>query len=156
MANTILDLIGTRATFTCTLGALASSTAGVGRQTTRIDNSTTRAPRALVFVKVTVGTSPTANKSIYVYLWRYDGTNSDDNAGASDAAHTVVNTPLLGVINVPATTSDTAYYGVFDTGPLGPLGTGWGLTIVHDTGVNLNATGGNHVLAYQTVIPEVQ
>jgi len=156
MANTILDKFGTATAMTITLASLASSAAGVGRQSTTIDNSTVRAPRALVFVKVTVGTTPTANTLVRIYLIRSDGTITDDGAGASDAALTVINSPLLGTILVPAATSDTAYYGVFDTYDVGPLGPTWGVAVVQNTAVNLNATGGNHAIRYLTDIPEIQ
>ena len=32
----------------------------------------------------------------------------------------------------------------------------WGIGIVHDTGVNLDSTGGNHYLYWVGVYPEVQ
>lgn len=143
---------------TITVASLATSTAGVGRQSDMVDNSTNRYLSALVYLKITVGTSPTANTPIYVYLIRSnaDGTPiRDDAAGASDAGLTVKNAPLLGVITCTATTSDVAYYGIFDTSVMGPLGPSWGIAIVHSTGVNLNATGGNHTVNFIGVTKDV-
>lgn len=157
MANAVKQALGTETAFTITLASLATSAVGVGRQATLVDNSTNLFFGAKVFVKVTVGTSPTANTSIYVYFIGSNATPSisTDGAGASDAAWTAVNARLLGVISVPATTSDTAYYGVFDTAAFGPLPTKWAVGIVHDTAVNLNSTGGNHSVTYQGYNPNI-
>lgn len=157
MANEIKDKFSTDAAMTITLASLASSTAGVGRQTDIVDNSTTRYGRLIIYVKITVGTTPTANRTIKVFAIRSDadGTTKhrSDGAGSSNAALTVKNAVLLGIIFVDAATSDTAYYGefVFDT-----PGPEWGIAITHDTGVNLNATGSNHWVRYIGVNPEVQ
>ena len=153
----ILTVPGTLTAMTITLASLATSAAGVGRQSTLVDNTSVKAPAALVYCKVTTGTTPTANTSILVYLIRYDNSAfGDDGCGTSDAALTIINAQLLGSILNPATTSNTAYYGVFDTAPFGPLGPKWGVAIVHNTGVNLNSTGGNHVIEYIAYNPQVQ
>lgn len=148
-AQTIKESFGTVTALTITLASLATSTAGVGRQSTLVDNTSDLFTSALIYAKITVGTSPTANTPIYLYLVRYDNSAiADDIAGTSDAALTVKNASLLGIINCTATTSDQAYQAVFDTSALGPLGPKWGIAVVHSTGVNLNATGGNHVINY--------
>jgi hypothetical protein len=133
------------ANFTITLASLASSTTGVGRQTTLVDNTTNKYLAAQVELKITMGTTPTANTLVYVYLIRYDNTAiADDGAGASDAGWTQINAPLLGTILCSAATSNVAYYGVFNTGFLGELGPKWGIGIVNSTGAALNSTEGNH------------
>lgn len=144
---TIKDIYGTDTALTLTLASLANSAAGVGRQSTLVDNTTNAFLSALIFLKIKVGTSPTANTPIYVYLLRSNNDDpiADDNAGASDAGLTVINAPLLGVINCNATTTGAVYYGVFDTTPLGPLGPKWGIAVVNNTGVALDATEANHV-----------
>jgi hypothetical protein len=157
MANAILNALGSRTSFTITLASLASSTTGVGRQATLVDNTTTKAAAALVYLKITTGTTPTINKNVYVYLLRYDNSAiGDDSVGASDAAWTRVNAQLLGTIFVNSASSNIAYYGVFDTAFLGVLGPKWAIGIVHDTAVNLNSTEGNHLYAYIPYNPEVQ
>lgn len=152
MPNVVQAEHGTPTAMTITLASLASSTSGVGRQSTLIDNTDT-AQMVHVYVQVTVGTNPTADTNIYVYLIKGDGTHRSDGAGASDAGLTVVNARLLGVIRVTAATSDTAYYGEFIVRNPGPE---WGIAIVHDTGVNLNATGSNHAVRYTTEDQEIQ
>lgn len=152
MANEIKQKFGTPAALTMTIAALASSTAGVGRQSTTVDNSTTRYQKLVIMAKVTTGTSPTTAKSIKLYLIRSDGTYYTDGAGASDAALTVVNAQLIAAVATIAT-NDKPYYleaTIYDPPDE------WGVAIVHDTGVNLNSTGGNHYVRYVGMNPEVQ
>lgn len=143
------DTYATAAALTITLASLASSSVGVGRQSTLITSNT--ASSALITVKFTVGTTPTANSLIYVYLLRGDGTITDDNAGSSDAGITIINAPILGTILCPAATSNTAYYGVFDTKFLGSLATTFGIAIVNSTGATANVTGGNFAAQYTLI-----
>lgn len=131
------DTYGTATSFTITFASLANSTAGVGRQSTLITGNT--APSALIQVTTTMGTSPTANSLLYVYLIRGDGSTNDDNAGSSDAGITIVNAPLLGTILVSAATSNAVYYGLFDTKFLGSLGPTFGIAIVNSSGATLNS-----------------
>lgn len=145
------DLYSSPSALTITLASLAHSVAGVGRQSAIVDNTLNLYQSALVSVKITVGTTPTINTPIYIYLIRDNNDLTpirDDGAGVSDAAITIVNASLLGVIIVPATTSDTAYYSIFDTSQLGPLGPKWGIAVVNGSGVSLNATAGNHVVSF--------
>lgn len=153
---TIKETFASATSMTITLASLASSTSGVGRQSTLVDNTTNLYLSAIVYLKVTVGTTPTANTPIYVYLIRYDNSAiADDGAGTTDAGLTVVNSPLLGTIVCTATTSNTAYYGVFDTSSFGSLGPKWGIAVVNSTAVALNATGGNHVVNFIGVTKSV-
>lgn len=143
-----LDMI-TRATFTITLASLANAAA---RQSTLISNSSNY-PAALIFLKITSGASgPTAGTVYEVYLLRSDGTTADDGAGASDAAITIENAPLLGTIVVTNSTAK-AFYGVFDTAPLGPLGDTWGIAVKNSTGQALSTTEGDHVKGYMYYVP---
>lgn len=140
------------AVFTITLASLASAAA---RQATLLSNTTER-PAALIFVKLTSGGSaPTAGQLYEVYLIRGDGAIADDNAGASDAAITIENAPLLGTIVVTATTAK-AFYGVFDTAPLGALGLSWGIAIKNNTSNAISSTAGDHRVSYQYYEPEIQ
>ena len=155
MPNEVKELFSSVSNFTITLASLASSTAGVGRQSTMIDNTTTRAGRVFVFVKIKQGTSPTSARGVYIYGIRGDATNRDDAAGASDAALTVLNCPLIGVLANKASgaaTGDVVQgWFVFDN-----PGREFGIAIVHDTGVNLDSTEGNHAYKYMLDNPEVQ
>lgn len=139
---------GSSTAMTCTLASLATSTAGVGRQTTLIDNTSNLFKRIHVYWKITTGTSPTVNKGIYLYLIKADKVSSantiTDGGGASDAAITIVSAQQVAG-TVTSATSNQAYQGDFVINAPGPC---WGLAIVHDTAVNLNSTGGNHLIYY--------
>jgi len=152
MANEIRTKDIARAGFTLTLASLAN---GSARQSTLVSNSNDY-PAALVNVKITSGgAAPTAGTVYEVYLLRSDGTVADDNAGASDAAITIENAPLLGTIVVTATTAK-AFFGVFDTSPLGPLGPTWGIAIKNSSGNALSSTEADHAYGYTYYVPEVQ
>jgi len=153
MANDILAEFGGNTNLTLTLASLASSTAGVGRQSTIVDNSTTRYQIIHLFMKITTGTTPTANRNFYIYLIKSNGTLRSDGAGASDAAITRLNARLLGAIAMNSATSNVAYYGEFI---IRNPGKEWGIIVVHDTGVNLNSTEGNHGYSWYGENPEIQ
>lgn len=158
MASEVKEKFSGSAALTITLASLASSVVGVGRQSTMVDNSSDRFGRITLYVRVRVGTSPTAARSIRVYLIRSDkiasGTiHRSDNAGASDAGLTVKNATLVGVLYVDAATSDLDYYAEIVVDAPGPE---WGVAIVQDTGVNLNSTGTNHWVRFVGSNPENQ
>lgn len=156
MASEIMAKFGTATAMTITLASLTSSTAGVGRQGTLIDNSTTKFQKVHLYVKVTTGTSPTTLKGIYVYLLKANKVSSPevitDGAGASDAGLTVVSAQQIAGAIVDAT-SNKAYQ--FDCVIHNP-GPSWGIAIVHDTAVALHATGGNHAIWFVGENPEAQ
>ena len=153
MANEIRTKPIAEATFAITLTALANNAA---RQSTLIANGS-QYPAALVSVKLTshATVAPTAGAVFEVYLLRDVGTLADDAAGASDAAITLENAPLLGTIVVTATAAK-AFYGIFDTSPLGPLGATWGIAIKNASGQSLHVTEANHACYYVYYVPEVQ
>jgi len=155
MANEIKDKFTSSAALTITIASLASSTAGVGRQSTIVDNSTTRYQKIKVFAQIKLGTSPSANTAVYLYALRGDQNGyRTDNAGASDAALTVLNAPLLGIMRAKSSPSTgDVLYGDFDM--ITP-GLEWGVCIVQDTGAALDATAGSHFIHWIGVDPEVQ
>ena len=61
------DTLGTLTEFDITLGSLASSTAGVGRQSALIEN-TGGEREVRIYIKLKLGTSPTSARAAYVYL----------------------------------------------------------------------------------------
>ena len=154
MANEIKAKHGAPVAMTITLASLATSTVGVGRQSTLVDNES-NAQLVHVYFKVTTGTSPTANKSINFFLLKRDDhaspNTATDNAGASDSGLTVVTADMVYSV-ATSSTSDVAYRGSFVIANPGPS---WGIAVVHDTGVNLNSTGGNHTLHYVVENPEI-
>lgn len=154
MANEIKEKFSTSAGFTITLASLASSTVGVGRQSTLIDNSTTRYRKVIVYLKIKQGTSPAGSRFVYVYGIRGDGTIRSDGAGASDAAFTRLNAVELGVlINKSSPATGDVLTGEFVFENPGPE---WGIAIVHDTNAHLDSTEGNHDYNWVGVNPEVQ
>jgi hypothetical protein len=156
MANEIKAKFGASTALTITLASLPSSTSGAGQQSTLISNTTDKWQRVHVFFRVTTGTTPTVNKSIRFFLIKGDDPAASnirtDNAGATDAALTVVTADQMYAVAVSAT-SNVAYRGSFVIDNPGPE---WGIAVVHDTAVNLNSTGTNHVLRYVGENPEIQ
>lgn len=154
MPTEIKDKFGSSTALTITLASLSNTSA---RQSTIVDNTTDRFARVIVYAKIKQGTSPTGNRTVTAYLIRDDnnGTNHrTDGAGASDAAITIQNATLIGVMNnksSPAT--GDVLYGEFVIDNPGPK---WGIAIQNDTGVNLDSTGSNHWVRYVGINPEVQ
>lgn len=156
MANEIKDKFAASAALTITLTSLADA---AGRQSTLVDNSSNRYQDLLVYVKIKNGSSaPTANSVVEVHLIRDDkdgGTEHvSDGAGASDAALTVLNAQLIGVIrNKSSPSAGDVIYGEFFVQRPGPK---WGVVIVNRTGQTLDSTGSNHWVRYVGCNPEVQ
>lgn len=157
MANVIQTKYDASSAFTLTLASLANA---AGRQSTIVDNSNNR-PGALIFVRIkSGGSAPTAGKAYRVYLIRADAAVASDNlkddgAGDSDGAFTPENATLLGTIVVTASTAKN-FYGVFDTGPLGPLGPAFGIAVYNDSGQTISSTESDHAYRYVTYYPEIQ
>jgi hypothetical protein len=144
-AGDIRDMFGGSTALTITLASLAN---GAARQSTMVDNSTDMFQSALIFVKMTSGaTAPTGGTTYTVHLIRRDDHASpniaDDNAAGSDAAIILENAPILGAV-VLTNTSAKAFYGVFDTSTLGPLGKSWGIAIKNNSGQTVSTTPGDH------------
>lgn len=156
MANEIQVKLDTETAFAITLASLANSGVNVGRQSTMATNINKR-PAALIFARITLGTSPTADAPVYLYLLRgsTDGLTRTDDAGATDAALTIRGAQALKTFSGPATT-DFEINVVIDTAPLGLLGPSFGVALVNNSGVALNATGTNHYIGYQLYVPEIQ
>ena len=157
MANEIKDKFASVTALTISLASLATSTSGVGRQSAIVDNTTNKYQDIELSVHIKQGTSPTANKSVQVYLIRDNNDSTpirDDTAGASDAALTVLNAPLIGILaNKSSPATGDILEGNFIISRPGPK---WGIAIVHDTGVNLDSTGSNHVISFIGLNPEIQ
>lgn len=127
----------------------SSATFVAGRESSQIDNTTNVFVDAIVSGQVSVGTTPTANTQINVYVWGADtslATTALDVLDGTDSAETLTNVGIrdalrLGAsINVPANTSDVAYIVLpFSVAALfgGILPKFWGLFVAHNTAVNL-------------------
>ena len=156
---TATPVYGTKVTMTMTLASLASDTNLVaGRESTAVDQKDTDdAVDSMVGGTVTTGTSPTNARQIEVWAYgSYDDTNFSGSATGSDANLTPGEKTLMRLLTVIPTvnTSDKAYkWGPFSIAQAfgGVVPVQWGIYIVHNTGANLNSTGGNHEVEYYPV-----
>lgn len=144
-------------TITMDLANLASSSTFVaGRESSQVDNTSNKYLDAMVSGNISVGTTPTANTHIIVYVWGADtslATTAIDVLDGTDSAETITNTGVLAslkplaVITVLATTSDIAYP-ILPCSVCTALGVQvlpkfWGLYVAHNTGANLRNTAVN-------------
>jgi hypothetical protein len=152
MATTTVNY-SSNTTITMDLASLAtSSTFVAGRESTQIDNTSNKYIDCLVSGFVSVGTTPTANTTIAIYVWGADtslATTPLDVLDGTDSAETLTNTGILNALRlgasvaVPAATSDVQYIVLpFSVATLfgGVMPKYWGLYVAHNTGVNLRAT----------------
>jgi hypothetical protein len=150
MATITINTSGTKSTITMDVANLASSSTFVaGRESSQIDNTSNKYVDAHVSGKVSVGTTPTANTFINVYVWGSDvslATTAIDVLDGTDSAETLTNTGILNALRlgaqiaVPANTSDVQYEVLpFSVAALfgGHMPRFWGLYLAHNTGVNL-------------------
>lgn len=157
--TTATPVYGTKVTHTITLASLATDASLLaGREGTAIDQKDTDdAVDAIVGGKITTGTSPTASRQIEVWAYAsYDDSTFNDAITGTDSARTLVTKSLLRLLTVIPTndTSDRAYtFGPFSIAQAfgGILPVQWGIFVTHNTGVNLNATGGNHEIEHYPV-----
>lgn len=150
---------------TITAASLAPDSALLaGRASTAVDNTTNNDIDHLVSGLVTTGTSPTVGTIIEV--WAYadyktaTGTPSYPNAiTGTDAAKSItsVNVKLAGLRQVATITVDATSNQGYVFAPVsiaslfGAMPKFWGLFLVHNTGVALNATTGNHDFQYERI-----
>jgi hypothetical protein len=138
------------------LANLASSATFVaGRESSQIDNTSNKYIDAIVSGKVSVGTTPTANTVIAVYVWGADtslATTAIDVLDGTDSAETLTNVGILNALRlgaaiaVPANTSDVAYEVLpFSVASLfgGVMPKFWGLYVAHSTVAALRNTAVN-------------
>lgn len=126
-----------------------SSTFLAGRESSQIDNTSNKFVDALVSGFVSVGTTPTANTVIGIYVWGADtslATTALDVLDGTDSAETLTNAGILAALKlgasvaVPANTSDVQYIVLpFSVASLfgGVMPKFWGLFVSHNTAVNL-------------------
>ena len=126
-----------------------------GWQSAQIDNTSNKYMDAAVSGTISVGTTPTANKLIAVYVWGSDislASTAIDVLDGTDSVAALSNTGVLAAlrwgtsISVTVATSDFAY-------PILPFSVAskfggvmpkfWGLYVAHDTAVNLRNTSVN-------------
>lgn len=144
---------------TITLASLANAAA---RQSSVIDNTGNNFIDVLVSLIIKApasSTSATGYVNVYVFGSNDGGTNYSENAGASDAAITLVsptNLRLLGQINIVANgvtyksslMSVAAAFG-------GTMPDKWGIVVQNNTGGTLDTTESNHIKKYQGFTSQV-
>lgn len=153
MAGDILTKYGTSGqTLTITMNSV---TANNGRESTAVDNSSTKWVDALLVVKIRTGasfTSTTGQVLIYAYGSVDGGSSYSGNATGSDAGLTPTNMVQIGSIAVAANSTDYKS-AVLSVGAAfaGGLPERWGIAILNLTGGTLDSTGSNFSAKWQGV-----
>ena len=166
MPNSILWKYGSTTTITAAIASLASDTNLLaGLESSIIDNTTDGFEDIILSGKATTGTSPTASRQIEVWAIAWDSNAWPDVTDGTSSLETLtsadIKASLCKAVAIMPTnnTSDRTYSftGVSAKQVFGGvLPSKFVLFIVHNTGVNLNATAGNHEFRYQGVYPQVQ
>jgi hypothetical protein len=151
--TTASPLLGTTTLLTITLNSLATDpNLLIGRQSTVINGVTDDAIDALIGGKFVSAASGTLAASKQIEVWAFasydDGTTYNGGAGATDAGLTVttVKKALFRLVTIIPT--DTSLSSVYAWGPFslaqvfgGVIPTRWGLWVVQNTALALNAAG---------------
>ena len=169
MADIKLKYPSTSSTaLTIGLASLGSGSAGVytaGRESTSVDNTTNLDCDHILSGQITTGTGPTASRSINVYVAAPLSVSSGtptwpDVLDGTDSAETFTSANVMnGIVKLAASittdsTSDRAYtFSGVSVASLfgGSLPPFYVVYVAHDSGVNLNATAGNHLIHYYRV-----
>lgn len=146
---------GTRVALTITPASLAN---GAYRESTEVDNSTTKAVDGVLHGKLTTGTSPTVNTTLTVYVAGSDGTTARvGNLTGTDSTITPAGEQTqfeIGrVITVDATSNHTYEFYIGSIAALfgGVMPNKFSVIVLNSSGVALNATGGNHDIEYTPI-----
>lgn len=156
MSSNIKTAYAASVNHTITLASLATDTSLLaGRAGAAIDETSNLYLDEILAGFIETGTSPTVGTEIDVYVYGSidDVPTYPDGITGSDANKTITNVNVLNsglklVASITVTASSNVKY------PFGPISVAalfggvlpkhWGVFIVHNTGVNLNSTGGNH------------
>jgi hypothetical protein len=144
----------TRSALTITLASLANNTY---RESTEVSNTSNKYVDVTLAGKITTGTTPTTATAISIFAYAGDGTIRAGGVTGSDATWTPGGEEgqlkLIHTIIVDATSNHQ--YEFFVGGLAQHFGNvmpeKWGIVILNETGVALNATGGNHEVAFQGI-----
>lgn len=156
MANIKTEYAASSA-LTITLASLASDTNLLaGRESDAVDNTSNKHLDYLLAGKITTGTSPTASRQIEIWVAALiedstypdvlDGTDSNETITSTDIKY---GSMRLAAMLTTANTSDRTYW-------MAPVSIAYlfggvcpkkfVVFVVHNTGVNLNSTSGNHAI----------
>lgn len=166
MPNSILLKYGSTTTITAAVEGLASDTNLLtGIESSVIDNTSDGFDDIILSGKVRAGTSPTASRQIEVWAVAWNSNAWPDEFDGTTSGETITSADIKAAICKPvaimatSNTTDRTYHftGVSAKQVFGGvLPSKFVLFITHNTGVNLNATAGNHEFRYQGTYPQVQ
>jgi len=153
MTTVLKALHGNSAALTLTINGLASDTNLLaGRSSAVVDNTTNLSDDELITYVIKTGTSPTAGTSVLIYVWcQLDDTPTyPDAVTGSDANVTITSSNVLAAgafilakgLSIDAT-SNRVYSGYFSLKAQFQdyMPKKWGIFVVHNTAVALNAAG---------------
>lgn len=142
----------------------SSSTFVAGWESAEVNNTSDLYDDVHIEGFVTVGTTPTANTEIRIYVWgsnqsiatltkdALDGTGSSETFGTVGIRDGIVS--LIATMYVDAATSNQRYYfGAVGLAQFfgGIMPSYWGIYGSHNTGVNTNTTVGNHSMVWKGI-----
>lgn len=154
MPSKTLVTYETVVTPTITLTSLAN---GAGRICAVVDNTTTRAPAAMVYLRATTGATATNNTPIKLYLIRRSNQATDladGGLGTTDAAVTTepIGAEQLGAITVTSV-ANTTYVKSFIAYDLSAK---YSFVVWNAVGGSLNATAANFTFQVVPIVMEAQ
>jgi hypothetical protein len=157
MSSAVKIAYASSSAVTITVASLATdANLLAGRQGALVDNTANLYLDYLLAGHFKAGTSPTASKSIEVHVVALaDDTTWPDVFDGTDANKTITTTDIknavckaAAVMTTDATTGRVYYFGPVSVANLfgGTLPKKFAVFCVHNTGVNLDSTGGNHAV----------
>ncbi|MBA3357610.1 MAG: hypothetical protein H0U18_17055 [Pyrinomonadaceae bacterium] len=136
----------------------ASVATGVYDASLAVDNSVNLYEDIIVGGFITTGTTPTTARRIQIFLYAsWDGVNysaglAGTDGDAPDAGETGNLIGPIWVMDTDATSNHQYEWGPVSIGAIiGCVPQKWGLCLLHDTAVALNATAGLHEAKYQGI-----
>ena len=151
---------GTATAIANAIQSLATSSTWIaGYESDWVDNSANLYADYELSGKVTVGTTPTINTEIRLFIvCSIDGTTYPDVFDGTTGAETVTSEGvrdgfalLVKSLRVDSTTSNREYPFFIPSLFYGCAPTKWCVFTAHNSGVNLNSTGGNHVFTQRGI-----
>jgi len=150
---------------TCDISSLASSTAWAGRASTAVDNTTNVDLDHMVSGVIKLGTTPTASKTVSVYVYAPVKVASGvptypDSITGTDAAKTMTseNVAISSLLYLWSATTDATTGRNLFMPPTSiaqrfgwVLPPYWGLFVTHDSVAALDSTAGNHYFHYYRI-----
>ena len=165
MSNNILWRYGTSTPITNAVASLASDTNLLAGYESAIIDNTDGFEDIILSGKRTTGTSPTASRQIEVWAVAWDSNAWPDVFDGTSGAETITSADIknaicraVAILPTNNTSDRTYHYTGISAKQVfgGVLPSKFVLFTTHNTGVDLNATAGNHEDRYQGIYPQVQ